>query len=263
MGKLANCDLPSLRSMEFFGVHIYPNNINATNKRQKLWRKDTRVPACVRVCVPTCACAWVRGLLSRFFSRGCVRVGACAYACARVGGVGCKAAGTLARGQARWICTIHHEHKGISYSHPHEHKGIGYLPSPQPQGLSPPHNPKGYPFTTNPMAITSPHNLGAVYLSLGWLVGSSLVISLLAYCWVTGNRLLLVVCVGGVGVEGGGVFWVGCFSARLGNGLFFGRFPSLAVPCPIGAFSFVYQLARLGVGLIHAFRCWVGSIGFI
>ena len=70
------------------------------------------VRARVGMCV--CACAWVRGLLSRFFSRGCVRVGACACACARVGGVGCKAAGTLARGHVRWICTIHHEHKGIS-----------------------------------------------------------------------------------------------------------------------------------------------------
>ena len=114
--------------MEFFGQGIYSNNINATNKRQMICLKDTRVPTCARVCAwvrvrarvgtCVCACACVRGFVSRFFSRGCVRVGACACACARVGGVGCKAARILARGQARWICTIHHEHKGISYSPP-------------------------------------------------------------------------------------------------------------------------------------------------
>ena len=49
-----------------------------------------------------------------------------------------------------------------------------------------------------------------------WLVASSLVISLLACCWLTGNRLLLVVCVGGVGVEGGGVFWVGVLFGAVG-----------------------------------------------
>ena len=118
----------------FLGRGIYSNNINAMNKGQRLWLKDTRVPMCARVCVPAhvcacvcawvrvrarvgtcvCACAWVMGFVSRFVSRGCVRVGACVCACARVGGVGCKAARTLARGPARWICTIHHEHKGIS-----------------------------------------------------------------------------------------------------------------------------------------------------
>ena len=79
-----------------------------------------RVRARVGMCVRACAC--VRGFVSRFFTRGCVRVGACACECARVGGVGCKAAGALARGRARWICTIHHEHKEIH----HEHKGISY-----------------------------------------------------------------------------------------------------------------------------------------
>ena len=114
----------------------------------------TRAHVCVRVrvCarVGMCVCAWVRGLLSRFFSRGCVRVGACACACARVGGVGFRAAGTLARGPARWICTIHHEHKGIGCFP--SHKLNGYLPLPRTQGLSLPtnsrvilsHEPKGY-----------------------------------------------------------------------------------------------------------------------
>ena len=116
----------------------------------------------VRVCVPACACArrHVRvcvcvgeGFVSRFFSRGCVRVGACAYACARVGGVGCKAARTLARGPARWICTIHHEHKGISYSPP---------PRTQRDRL--------FTFTTNPRVIPSPQPNGC-FPSPGWLVG--------------------------------------------------------------------------------------------
>jgi hypothetical protein len=147
-----------------------------------------RVRARVGTCV--CACAWVRGFVSRFFARGCVRVGACVCACARVGGVGCKAAGTLARWQARWICTIHHEHKGISCFPPHNPRVI---PSPQPNGCFP---------------------------SPGWLVGWLPLLWLSLYwlpcCWVTGNRLLLVVFLWGVGVEGGGVFWVGVLFGAVG-----------------------------------------------
>jgi hypothetical protein len=128
-----------------------------------------RVRARVGTCV--CACAWVRGFVSRFVSRGCVRVGACACACARVGGVGCKAAGTLARGQARWICTIHHEHKGIScFPLP---RTLRVIPSPQSQGLSPPHEPKGYFLSHEPNGCFSLPWLAC------WLVASSLVISLL------------------------------------------------------------------------------------
>jgi hypothetical protein len=132
-----------------------------------IWRKDTRVSACVRVCARVgmcvCACACARGFVSLFFSRGCMRVGACAYACARVGAVGFKAAGTLARGHVRWICTIHHEHKGIS--------------------CSPSRNPKGYPLPTSPRGILSPQPgccLPLPWLAC-WLVASSLVISLLDY----------------------------------------------------------------------------------
>jgi hypothetical protein len=104
-----------------------------------------RVRARVGVCM--CACAWVMGFVSLFFSRGCVRVGACVCACARVGGVGCRAAGTFGRGRVGWICTIHHEHKGISH-----------FPSPRTQ------RDKIFTFTTTQWLFTLPTNPRAVIL---------------------------------------------------------------------------------------------------
>ena len=199
----------------------------------------------MRVCVG-------EGFVSRFFARGCVRVGACACACARVGGVGCKAAGAFARGCELRICTIHHEHKEINHEHK-EVNGLGYLSASYlvASFLSP----------SSLHQVTSPQvTLQVPSPSYPLSVTLLLVISFGCSC---GISLTAVEIIDGVGVWGGGVFLVWCFSARLGNGLFFGRFPSLAVPCPIGTSGFVYQLARLGVGLIHAFRCWIGSIGFI
>ena len=118
-----------------------------------------------RVGTFVCACAWVRGFVSRFVSRGCVRVGACACACARVGGVGCKAAGALARGQARRICTIHHEHKGISYFP--LPRTLRVIPSPRTQGLFPPHNPMA---VSPPLVGLLAGCLFSGYLSIGYLV---------------------------------------------------------------------------------------------
>ena len=134
---------------------MHLNNIYGMNKRKTLWRKDTRMPMCALMCVRVCACArryvrvcvcaWVRGLLSRFFSRGCVRVGACVCACARVGGVGCKAAGPLERGRVGWFLHIHREHKGISC-----------LPLPQPQGSLPHPQPLYHPPLPHPRPLPKP-----------------------------------------------------------------------------------------------------------
>ena len=133
-----------------------------------------RVRARVGMCV--CACAWVRGFLSRFFSRGCVRVRVCVCACARVGGVGFRAAGALARGPARWTCTIHHEHKGISYSPPPRtqmDRLFTFTTNPRvilphsPMAIIPSHEPEGYPFATS-LRVISP--LG--WLSISLLLGN-------------------------------------------------------------------------------------------
>ena len=147
-----------------FWVWIFTRITLTQRTKGKRYGVKIHARPCVRVCVCprvrarvgmcVCACAWVRGLLSRFFSRGCVRVGACAYACARVGGVGCKAAGTLARGQARWICTIHHEHKGIScFPRTQRDRLFTFTTNPR---VSLPTNSMAISLPTNPRVILSP-----------------------------------------------------------------------------------------------------------
>ena len=174
-----------------------------------------------------CACAWVRGLLSRFFSRGCVRVGACVCACARVGGVGCRAARTFGRGRVGWFLHIHREHKGINcLPRPkllhREHKGISCLPLPQPQGSLPRpqplyHESKGIiclPHPTYQGLFTSPKGclayMGVVCFSLGYLVGRCLLGYLFSWLpyWVLFGW--------GGGVVGGGVFLVGVLFGAVG-----------------------------------------------
>jgi hypothetical protein len=188
-----------MKLMEFFATNMHLNNIYGMNKRKTLWRKDTRMPMCALMCVRVCACArryvrvcvcaWVRGLLSRFFSRGCVRVGACVCACARVGGVGCKAAGPLERGRVGWFLHIHREHKGI-----------GCLPHPKgdklfttTQGL--------FPFTTPQSCLPRPKDL---YLSQGCLAYMGAVCFSLGYLF---SWLPYWVLLGGWVLMGGVFFW--------------------------------------------------------
>jgi hypothetical protein len=163
------------------------------------------VRSCVCVCVRAridacvCVCAWVRACFSRFFSRGCVRVGACVCACARVGGVGCNAAGALERGRVGWFLHIHREHKGISYLPLPHSKAKRFAPTLR--GVSPlPRTQGDKLFTTTQWLLSFTKGcLAAVCFSLGYLV------SWLPY-WV----------LWGVGVDGGGVFWVGVLFGAVG-----------------------------------------------
>ena len=41
----------------FLRVGMHLNNINETNKRKTLWRKDTHAPMCALMCVRVRACA--------------------------------------------------------------------------------------------------------------------------------------------------------------------------------------------------------------
>ncbi len=225
--------------------------------------------ACVCVCVRARKTfrVWIRAwqvrFVSRFFSRVCACVGVRARIGARVGWGGVQGrryfwarahrlASTYTPGTQRdKLFTFTTTPRLFTTPLYHEPKGISCLP--QPLYHTPLPLPKASLLPQGCLAY-----MGAVCFSLGYLVGSCLLGYLFSWLpyWVLFGW-------GGWGCGGGVFFWQGCFSARLGNGLFFGRFPSLAVPCPIGAFSFVYELPRLGMGLIHAFRCWVGSIGFI
>ena len=177
------------------------------------------VCACVCVCVRVrarvgtfvCACAWVRGFVSRFVSRGCVRVGACACACARVGG---------GRVQCR-------RYFGAMASA----MDLYDTPRTQRDKLFPfTTNPKGYPLPTIPRVISSPQPNGC-FPSPGWLVGwlPHLWLSLywLPCCWVTGNRLLLVVCVGGWVLRGWCFLGRGAFRRGWVMGYFLEDFPPL------------------------------------
>jgi hypothetical protein len=112
-------------------------------------------------------CAWVRAC-------GCVRV--CVCACGWGGVQGRRHFGAMASAMDLYDTPRTQRDKLFPFPQPK-----GY-PLPTTQGLSFRHEPKGYPL---------PNLVG---LLAGCLF---LVISLLAYCWVTGNRLLLVVCVGG------------------------------------------------------------------
>ena len=61
-------------------------------------------------------------------------------------------------------------------------------------------------------------------------------------------------------------YWVECYYIlRRGweIGLFLGTSPTFAVPRPILALRFVYELSGGGVGLVYTFAVWSVSIGFI
>ena len=162
-------------------------------------RVRARVGTCARRHVRVCVCvgegfrfafrfAWVRAC-------GCVRVCVCARGWGGVQGRRCFGAGAGA-------------------------PDLYDTPRTQRDKLFPfTTNPKGYPLPTNPRVISSPQPNGC-FPSPGWLVGWLPLLWLSLYwlpcCWVTGNRLLLVVFLWGVGVEGGGVFWVGVLFGAVG-----------------------------------------------
>jgi hypothetical protein len=60
---------------------MHPNNVCGMNKKEMLWRKDTRMPMCARRCVRVRVCVG-----EGFAFRVSFRVGACVWvrACVRV-----------------------------------------------------------------------------------------------------------------------------------------------------------------------------------
>lgn len=157
----------------FFATSMHLNNVCETNKRKTLWRKDTRMPMCVRVRACAHRCVRVRvcvgeGLLFAFLfawvrACGCVRV--CVCACGW-GGVQCRRcfwararrlASTYTPGTQRdKLFTFTTTPRLFTTPLYHEPKGISCLP--RTQGCLP--SPKG--------CLPLPRLAG--YLSIGYLV---------------------------------------------------------------------------------------------
>ncbi len=185
--------LPTVASLvhvqwSFFATNMHPNNINETNKRETLWRKDTRMPmcalmcvrvrACARRCVRVCACvgegftfaflfAWVRAC-------GCVRV--CVCACGWGGVQGRRPFGAGAGALDMYDTPGTQRDKLFTTPLYRTPRGISCLP--QPQGSLPRplyHNPLPNPrlLYLPPRAVWRLFAFLWVTLSFGYLIGFS------------------------------------------------------------------------------------------
>ena len=129
------------------------------------------VRSCVCVCVRArvgvcvCVCAWVRGFVSRFFSRGCVRV--CVCACGW-GGVQCRRS-FWARARRLVSTYTPGTQRDKLFTFTTTPRLFTTTPLPRTQG------DKLFPFTTNTRLFTFPKGCLplprlACYLSIGYLV---------------------------------------------------------------------------------------------